>query len=133
VINSSTFLRRALLADAVFSGISAVLLVITAAPLSTMLALPETFLKDTGLFLVPYALLVGYLGWRTHLRLFTPWLVIGGNGLWTLASFALLFGHWLSPNLLGEAMIAGQALAVGVIAELQYIGLRKSGMTVAAV
>jgi len=65
--------------------------------------------------------------------LFTPWLVIGGNGLWTLASFALLFGHWLSPNLLGEAMIAGQALAVGVIAELQYIGLRKCGMTVAAV
>jgi hypothetical protein len=35
----------------------------------------------------------------------------------------------VTPNLLGEAAIAMQAIVVGVLAELQYIGLRRSGGT----
>ena len=33
----------------------------------------------------------------------------------------------MSPNLLGQVFIVAQAIATGVFAELQYIGLRKSG------
>ena len=38
----------------------------------------------------------------------------------------------MTPNLLGEAMIAAQAIATGTLAELQFIGLRRSRDTVAA-
>jgi hypothetical protein len=33
---------------------------------------------------------------------------------------------WVSPNLFGQAFIVMQAIAVGVFAELQFIGLRKT-------
>jgi len=38
----------------------------------------------------------------------------------------------VTPNLLGEIVVAAQAIATGAFAELQYIGLRKSGGTLAA-
>jgi hypothetical protein len=57
-------------------------------------------------------------------------IVVVGNAAWTLASIALLFSGALSPNLLGMVTVVAQAIATGVFAELQYIGLRKSGGTV---
>jgi hypothetical protein len=59
-------------------------------------------------------------------------LVVIGNAAWTLGSIALLFSGAVSPNALGMAMVVAQAIATGVFAELQYIGLRKSGGTVTA-
>jgi hypothetical protein len=59
-------------------------------------------------------------------------IVIAGNAAWTLASIALLFSGAVTPNLLGEIFIAAQAVAVGALAELQYIGLRRSGGALAA-
>jgi hypothetical protein len=55
-----------------------------------------------------------------------------GNAAWTLGSIALLFSGAVSPNLLGQVFIVAQAIATGVFAELQYIGLRKSGETATA-
>ena len=46
--------------------------------------------------------------------------------------FGLLFSGLVSPNLLGEIAVAAQAIATGVFAELQYVGLRRSGAAVAA-
>jgi len=54
-------------------------------------------------------------------------IVIAGNAAWTVASIALLFSGAVSPNLLGEISVVAQAIATGVFAELQYIGLRRSG------
>ena len=59
-------------------------------------------------------------------------LVVVGNAAWTLASIALLFSGGVSPNLLGEVVVVAQAIATGVFAELQYIGMRKSGGAVTA-
>jgi hypothetical protein len=58
-------------------------------------------------------------------------IVIAGNAAWALASIALLFSSAVAPNLLGEAAIAMQAIVVGVLAELQFVGLRRSSSTVA--
>jgi len=132
MINSSSLLRGALIADGITSGAMALLLAIAAAPLATRLMLPEGFLRETGLLLVPYALFAGYLGSRARLPVAVAWLVVAGNTVWTLGSFALLLGNWLSPNAFGEMFIAAQAIAVGVLAELQYIGTRRSGAPVAA-
>jgi hypothetical protein len=126
MIQPSSFLRRALLADAIFSGVSAVLLALGASGLASLLNLPEALLRETGLFLVAYAALVGWLGIRQSMPKPPVWIVIAGNAAWALASIALLFSGWVTPNLLGEAAVAMQAIAVGVFAELQYVGLRRS-------
>lgn len=131
MINPSSFLRRAIQADAVFSGISAVLLTFGAGELATLLSLPEALLRESGLFLIAYAALVGWLGTRQSMPKALVAIVIGGNAAWTLASIALLFSGAVTPNLLGEAAITMQAIVVGALAELQYIGLRRSGGTLA--
>ncbi len=132
MINPSVFLRRAILADAVFSGVSAVLLTFGADALAPWLNLPEALLRETGLFLIAYAALVGWLGTRQSMPKALVRIVIAGNAAWTIASIALLFSGAVTPNLLGEAAVAIQAIAVGAFAELQYIGLRRSGGALAA-
>jgi hypothetical protein len=131
MINPSSFLRRAIQADAIFSGVSAMMLTLGAAMLAPLLNLPETLLRETGLFLIAYAALVGWLGTRQSLPKALVMVVIAGNAAWTLASIALLFSDAVTPNLLGEAAIAMQAIVVGALAELQYIGWRRSGETLA--
>jgi hypothetical protein len=132
MIDPSPFLRRVILADAIFSGVSALLLTFGAGTLAPWLNLPEALLRETGLFLIAYALLVGWLGTRQAMPKPLVIIVISGNAVWTLASIALLFSGAVMPNLLGEAFVAIQAIAVGALAELQYLGLRKSGDALAA-
>ena len=132
MIHPSMFLRRAIQADAIFSGISAVLLTFGAAQFAPLLDLPETLLRETGLFLIAYTALVGWLGTRQAMPKALVAIVIAGNAAWTLASIALLLSDAVTPNLLGEAAVAMQAIVVGALAELQYIGLRRSGERLAA-
>ena len=132
MINPSSFLSRALLADAAFSGVSAVGLTLGAGVLAPFLSLPEALLRETGLFLIAYTALVGWLGTRQSVLRALVLFVVAGNAAWTLASIALLFSCAVNPNLLGDIVVVAQAIATGVFAELQYIGLRRSGGVVAA-
>ena len=133
MIRPSLFLRRALLADTIFSGVSAVLLTAGAGMLAPLFDLPEALLRETGLFLIVYAAFVGWLGTRLSVPKVLVLIVIAGNAAWTLGSIALLLSGAVTPNLLGEIVVAAQAMATGAFAELQYIGLRKSSGEVAAV
>jgi hypothetical protein len=126
MIHPSVLLRRALQADALFSGVSALLLSLGAALLAPKLNLPEALLRETGLFLVAYTALVGWLGTRPALPKALVAIVVAGNAAWTVASLALLFSGWVTPNVPGEVLVAAQAIVAGVFAELQYIGLRRS-------
>jgi hypothetical protein len=132
MIHSSQLLRRALLADAVFSGVSAVAMLLDAGPLASFLNLPEALLRETGLFLVAYTALVGWLATRTAVPKPLVLLVVVGNAAWTLASIALLFSGAVSPNLFGIIVVVAQAIATGVFAELQYMGMRRSEGVVTA-
>ena len=132
MIHSSSFLRRALLADAAFSGVAALAFTFGATAFASLFNLPQVLLLETGLFLIAYAAFVGWLGSRQTALKALVWIVIVGNAAWTLGSIALLFSGSVSPNVLGMVMVVAQAIATGVFAELQYIGLRKSGGTVTA-
>jgi hypothetical protein len=132
MIHSSAFLRRALLADAIFSGVSAIGLSLGAGAFASRLNLPQALLRETGLFLIGYAALVGWLGTRIAASKPLVLIVVVGNAAWTVASIALLVSGMVSPNLLGEAAVVAQAIATGVFAQLQYVGLRKSSATLAA-
>jgi len=132
MIHPSSFLRRALQADAIFSGLSAVLLTFGAADIAPLTNLPDALLLETGLFLIAYAAFGGWLGTRTTMPRILVTIVIAGNAAWALASIALLFSSVVTPNLLGEIAIAMQAVTVGALAELQYLGMRWSSGMVAA-
>jgi hypothetical protein len=123
-VRPSLLLRRALGADAVATLASALLMVLGAAPLAGWLGLPETLLRWAGLGLVPYAAWVGWLARRDTLA--RPWV-----GL-VIACNALLLSGWVQPTPWGEAFLVAQALVVVVFAELQFIGLRRSGSMTAA-
>ena len=132
MIVASTFLRRALLADAVFSGVAALGFTFGASTFAALFNLPEALLRETGLFLIGYAALVGWLASRAAVAKALVLLVVVGNAAWTVGSITLLLSGAVSPNLAGELMVVAQAIATGVFAELQYVGLRKSGRVAAA-
>jgi CHASE2 domain-containing sensor protein len=132
MIHSSILLRRALLADAIFSGVSALAMTLDANLFAPLLQLPEALLRETGLFLIAYTALVGWLGTRPAVPKALVMLVVAGNAAWTLASFALLLSGAVSPNVFGEIVVVAQAIATGIFAELQYIGMRRSAGVVAA-
>ena len=132
MITPSQFLRRALLADAIFSGAGAIGFTFGAGAFASLFNLPEALLLETGLFLIAYTALVGWLGTRAQVAKALVMIVVAGNAAWTLASIALLFSGEVSPNVLGEIMVVAQAIATGIFAELQYIGLRRSGDELAA-
>ena len=132
MIDASTFLRRALLADAIFSGIAALGFTLGAGAFAALFNLPEALLRETGLFLVAYTALVGWLASRAAVAKPLVLLVVIGNAGWTVGSIVLLLSDAVSPNLAGEIMVVAQAIATGVFAELQYVGLRKSDGVVTA-
>ena len=132
MINPSLLLRRAIQGDAVIAGAMAVLLVAAAGLLGPLLNLPESLLREVGIFLIVYATLVGFLGSRQVMPKLAVCLLIAANALWAIDSIALLFTNWVQPNLLGQAFVAAQAVAVAVIAELQYMGLKQSAATAMA-
>ncbi|RXH34692.1 hypothetical protein [Bradyrhizobium zhanjiangense] len=132
MIEASTFLRRALLADALFSGVAALGFTFGAGAFASLFNLPEALLRETGLFLIAYSALVGWLAARASVSKALVLLVVIGNAAWTAGSIALLLSSAVSPNLAGELMVVAQAIATGMFAELQYVGLRRSASAVSA-
>lgn len=132
MIHSSLFLRRALLADATFSGVAALGLSFGAGEFAALFSLPEALLHESGLFLIAYTALVAWLGSRTAAPRALVIVVVIGNAAWTIASIGLLLSGAVTPNLAGEAVVVAQAIATGMFAELQYVGLRKSSAEMAA-
>jgi hypothetical protein len=123
---ASTFLRRALVLDAVASGATGALMLGGAGLLEGLLNLPPSLMRYAGLFLIPYAAFVAYEGLRTHTSRTSVVAIIAGNALWAAGSVLLLIGGPLSPTMLGTIFVAGQAFVVALFAELQYFGLRRS-------
>jgi hypothetical protein len=132
MIHASVFLRRAFLLDTITSGMMALLLTFGAGELAPLLNLPEDVLRETGLVLIAYTALVGWLATRQSMPKALVLNVIAINAAWTVASIALLFSSAVTPNWLGQAFIAGQAIVPGALAELQYIGVRRSSDALAA-
>src|SRR3954452_13534088 len=94
MINPSLFLRRAIQADAIFSGVSAVLLTFGAVELAPLLSLPEALLRETGLFLIAYAALVGWLGTRPSMPKMLGRSGFEGKRAGTMRRTPLLPGAW---------------------------------------
>jgi hypothetical protein len=122
---TSTFLRWALLADAVISGATGLLMLVAASILETWLGVPTSLMRSAGVVLLPFAGLVVYLSRRNQISRSGVWTVIALNVAWVVGSVLLLVTRSIQPTTLGIAFIGAQALAVAFFAEVQYVGLRK--------
>ena len=125
-MNRNTFLRYALLADAVASGATGLLLIAGADLLTGLLGLPVALMREAGLLLVPYVALVAFVGTREAISRPAVQAIIALNVLWVVGSMGLLMGGWVAPTALGTAFVIAQAVVVGVFAELQVVGLHRT-------
>ena len=125
ITTTSAFLRNVLLADALVSGATGLLMTLAAGVLEPILQVPATLLRGAGLALIPYAAFVAVLARREALPRGAVWAVVACNAVWAVDCVALLFTGWIDPTLLGVAFILMQALVVAAFAELQVVGLRR--------
>ncbi len=123
--DSPNFLRRVLFADAATCVATGALLTLGASTLSGVLGLPPALLFYAGLSLFPIAAFIAFVASQAALPATGIWLIIIGNAAWIVASLALLVDQRVTPSYLGIAFVLGQAVAVGILAELEYTGLRR--------
>ncbi len=122
---SSNFLRRALILDALASGATGLLMIAGAGLVEGLLGLPAALLRGAGLVLVPYVAFVIYTGTRETISRSAVWTIIVANVAWAAASALLLASGWVSPTALGYAFVIAQAVVVALLGEVQYMGLRR--------
>jgi hypothetical protein len=126
MLRQITNLRFALLADAAASGATGLMMIAGAGLLDGLLGLPVALMREAGLLLVPYVAFVAYVGTRETISRPAVQATIAINVLWVAASVGLLMSGYVAPTALGYAFVIFQAVVVGVFAELQLIGLRRT-------
>ena len=126
MLRKSSSLRRVLLADAAISGATGILLMVGAGGLHALFGVPPAVIRSAGLLLLPFAAMVLYFARSEALSSGRVWTVILMNVAWVAASFLVLVGGWIDPTVLGMAFVVLQALAVAVLAELQYTTMRRA-------
>lgn len=122
----SSLLRKALLTDALLSGINGLLLAVAAVPLAGPLGLPAGLLRWGGIICILFAAFVAWLGTRERVQRPLVFVAVAINVIWALDSVLLLFTGRVEPTVLGELFIVLQAIVVAVFAELEFLGLRRS-------
>ena len=109
-------LRTLLVLDATTCLLMGGLLLAAAAPLASLLGLPQSLLGWAGLLLLPCAALMGAAAAMRRPLPALVWAVIAGNAAWVLASLGVL---GLATTGLGVAFVLAQAFVVAVLLELE--------------
>jgi hypothetical protein len=123
---TASFLRTLLLVDLVATVGFALALLLGAGALDELLGASTGLLRGIGLALVPFAALQAYLVSRDQPPARAVTALIAGNALWAVASIAALIGLPLALTAVGTGFVIAQAVAVGALAELQTVGLRRA-------
>jgi hypothetical protein len=125
VLNQPHFLRAILTLDVVTCVATGTLMAVGSARLSSLTLIPANVLWIAGMILFPIAVFIAVVAARLPRSLTGVWLVIGSNAGWVIGSLALLVDGGFSPNAFGAAFIVVQAVAVAILAELEFMGLRQ--------
>src|SRR6185503_16940122 len=99
MLRQITNLRFALLADAVASGATGLMMIAGADLLTGLLGLPVALMREAGLVLVPYVAFVAFVGTRAVISRPAVQAVIALNVLWVLGGAGLLVSGWVVPTL----------------------------------
>jgi len=118
-------LRLSLKLDAFASGAVGLVLAAGAPVLDGELGAPAAALVAVGVLLVAWAAGLLYLVSRPRIKRPAVWTIIGVNVLWAVDS-VLLAADWSALTAAGTAFVLAQAAAVVVLADLQFVGLRRA-------
>ena len=125
----SLFLRRALQADTVVSGLSGLLALVDASLVASLLGFSSAAATRNvmllGLGLLVWAAFAFWLSTRPKLSRGLVFTIIEGNLLWVVGSVILLMAGWLPFSTSGKWTVAIVADIVGLLAVLQYVGWRR--------
>lgn len=121
----SNFLRTVLKLDAASCLAMAAIVIPMAGMLQEPLGIDAAALVAAAASLIPIGLFVLWLGTRVEAPAGLVVLVIAGNIGWAVASFAAA-GTVPAITFLGQAVVAGQGLAVLALAIAEWAGLRSS-------
>lgn len=124
-LDRSACLRRVLFVDTATCIVMGALMSVDAAPLSVLFGLPAALLFWVGVSLFPVAAFMLWVATRRDLPRGGAWLAIAGNAGWVAGSVLVLFVF--APSALGTAFVIVQGVAVAVLAELEYAGLKRIG------
>ena len=127
----SLFLRRVLLFDAMTCLVTGTVMLIASGTVERLLAIPAPVSTVLGVVLIAFGTAVAWTGTRRDLIRPAVWAIVALNALWAVESVLVLAFGWLEPNATGSALIIAQAVAVAVIAELQFLGLRRARIVAA--
>lgn len=122
----STFLRFVIGADAAACGLMGGVFAFDTGLLAEPLGLTPAFMQPVGLFLLVYAAGLVLLALRPSLPRAAVWTLVAFNAVWAIESFAIMALGWVQPTQLGVAFVAVQAVAALIVADLQYIVLRRA-------
>lgn len=125
VMSSPRFLRAVVWFDASTGVVLGALHLLLTASLAEWLGLPTGLLQMTGAMLLGYATLAMAIARSDPMPRGWLWVLIVGNFAWALGSLALLLGSTLTPTLLGQAYLLVHVVSVAVLAELQWMGVRR--------
>ena len=121
-----SFLQRALLGNAAFSGISGLVIVLAAGALSQFLGLDNPLiLVIVGGILLLYMPILVWLSNQSPVPAHFAWEVIVLDVVWVLGNLVLIFTELVPLTSSGKWAIALTADIVFMIAVLQYLGLRR--------
>lgn len=120
------FLRNVLRVDALLSGLTALALMADAEPLAAWTGLPAGALRGIGVALVPWTALLAWLASRAVVPGAAVGTVIALNFVWALDCALAAFGVLGAPAGPGVALLAVQAAGTVVLAELEWMGLRRA-------
>jgi len=126
------FLRAVVWFDASTGVLLGALHLLLTAPLAEWLGLPPGLLLATGAMLLGYAALAVAIARSEPMPRGWLWALIVGNFAWALASLALLLGSALTPTLLGQAYLLVHVVSAALLAELQWMGVRRLSVWAAA-
>lgn len=125
ILGSPHFLRRVLWLDA-GTGLATGLLQLLASDfLEKWLGLPAQLLIGSGWLMLGCVAGIGMIATQATIPRGPVMALIVVNLLWVLACLTLLLGAWVAPTMLGKIFIATQAVTVGLLLELQWLGVRR--------
>jgi hypothetical protein len=130
-IRASSLLRRVLIVDALTSGACGLAMFALADVFASLLQLPVELVREAGIILLPFAAFVGFVASRPEPARLAVWAIIALNIVWVVDSVLLLFTGWVAPNVLGYVFVVAQAAMVLVLADLEYMGLKRSAAVAA--
>jgi hypothetical protein len=118
------FLRLAMRLDAVLTGIVGIVGLAIAPRLAELSGTTTSSERALGIFFVAYGLAVFALSLLPSVRRAGTWVVVG-NVLFTVAAVIVVLAGLWPLTTLGVVLTLGSGVYTLVMADLQYVGLRR--------